>query len=126
MNKKKIIAIIILIIGVILIGCGIFFGVGKDTSNNKNNSSNKNKPQDNEVKEPKEKPLSYEEAVEIIESLYAEEGYTLEVKEEESRFVINKKNDNGEITNTFYMDKQTGYFSEEAKSSTTVEPIQVG
>lgn len=125
MNKKKIIAVIILITGIVLIGCGIFFSIGNTGSK----SSKKDKvdtPQKEENPKNEEKDISYEEAVKIVESLYKEEGYTFEIKEEDTRFVINKKNDNGDIVNTFYLDKKTGYFSEEAKSSTTVEPIQVG
>lgn len=125
MNKKKIIAIIVLTAGIILIGCGIFFSIGN--INGKGNKQDKvDTPLKEEKPKPEEKDISYEEAVKIVESLYKEEGYTLEIKEEDTRFVINKKNENGDIVNTFYMDKKTGFFSEEAKPSTTIEPIQVG
>ena len=127
MNKNKIISVIILILGVSMIGFGLVITSLNDTHKNedlKPESSGTEKP--NEEKEESNKdenaiPLDYNEAYNIAVSLYQYGDNTVEVEEKEDRFVIYVKNTEGEVVNTFNMDKDTGTISEEPMNFFDVE-----
>lgn len=114
MKNKKIISIIILLIGLILIGSGIFFinlKTDNDKENNDSNIKDNNASQDNSSNNSEN--AEYNELYSTILSLYGGEGKSVELKEEDDKYIIYVKNENGELLNIFNMDKETGSISEQ-------------
>lgn len=126
MNKRKIISIVILVIGIILIVSGVI-AIGftdKEKPNdspeiNNNNSESDNSHSNNSNIILDENGIDYDNAYAMAESLYGGNGNTVELKEEEDKFIIYVKNEKGIVLNTFNMDKVTGSISEEGYASSS-------
>lgn len=121
MSRKRVIAIVILILGVILISVGVYFIVNNNSDNNENIDNNSDNNINTDHSDNTEKPeiiIDCDSAYETAVSLYGGEGKTIEVKEESNKFIIYVKNSNGIIINTFNMDKKTGLISEEPQEFT--------
>lgn len=121
MNKKRIISIVILVLGVIMISSGLIItSLNNKDKNPKPESGEIEKP-DEEIEEPSDEDDGmsdeYREAYNTAVSLYQYGDNTVEVEEKEDKFVIYVKNPEGEIINTFNMDKKTGAISEEPITS---------
>lgn len=119
MNKKKIIAIIGVLIGITLIVSGIIFtnsSNDKEEKNNPNiedNDSKKDDTSNNNDNGNDNKSEEYNEVYEMVVALYGGNGKTVELKEEAEKYIIYVKNSSGKVLNTFDMDKKTGVISEQ-------------
>ena len=129
MKRKKVISVIMIIIGACLIVSGIFFSIFND--NKKANTNNENNNNQGTVNDPEvennqeidtnignvyeDVTVDYDTAYNIALSLYGEEGTIIELKEDSNKYTIYVKDTSGNIKNTFNMDKKTGAIEEEAK-----------
>lgn len=94
--------------------CGVFL-ISFPNDNKKQNTNNISEPNNNVIEEDL---IDYDSAYETAISLYGGEGKVIEVKEEQSKFIIYVKDNNGNIQNTFNMDRKTGVISEESNIKT--------
>jgi hypothetical protein len=126
MKNKNTILTIVLVVGIIMVVTGIIISnLANNTDVPKPLPGEIEEEQKEEVKEPDEQlheqqPQTYDDVYDMAVSLYEYDGRTVQVEEKEDKFIIYVKNSNGDIINTFNMDKKTGVVSEEPISSSIV------
>lgn len=112
MNNKKVISLVLFILGFLFLCVG-WFSISNENNNNNNNVSNKydeNYGVDNDIKE---ESIDFNYVYELTNSLYGGEGKKIEIVEQDSLYIIRVKNVNtGQVLNEFSMDKKTGVISD--------------
>jgi hypothetical protein len=111
-NVFKISSIILVVIGIVLISLSFIVSDKKEMKpdDNANNSEDnvEVKPSTPDDTKPS---LTYKEVYDMAVSLYGGAGITIEVVEEDDKFVINRNSNASDNVETYFVDKITGSIS---------------
>lgn len=109
MKNKKIITIILMILGIILIAFGIFLSI---SSNNEKKTDDETGSK-TEEKEEEEEKYTKEYVENYANSMFGDSSRNVEVEEQENRYVIYVKDSNSdELIGRYYFDKDTGMLND--------------
>lgn len=114
MNKKnifKLIAIILVVVGILCIA--LSFVVGKDKGNNKESNTNDDSDVVVQPVTPDDEiaPMTYDDVYNMAVSLYGGDNVNIEIEEDTDRFVIKRIYKTTGIIEHYYVDKETGAIS---------------